>query len=214
MVGQCIVVTDDIRNSHCARLNRCACACGVHGQDEHALESHRRAVAAAAAGLTATEIVPVPRPGKGSPFGRAMSPTVAAAGGGVGGDASATRGVTIGTQGSGGSGTPPSLHGVVTAAAAAAAAAMAGPVASGASYVWEDESLAKMDPVRLTSLKPYFRRDGGTVTAGNASPMTDGAAALVVASYEAVQVRTRFVIKKKLVGCLETVGFLQASQQH
>lgn len=46
-----------------------------------------------------------------------------------------------------------------------------------------------MDPARLPGLKPYFRRDGGgSVTAGNSSPMTDGAAALVVASYDAVQV--------------------------
>lgn len=52
----------------------------------------------------------------------------------------------------------------------------------------QDEGLTKMDPSRLPSLRPYFKRDGGTVTAGNASPLTDGAAALVVASAEAARV--------------------------
>jgi acetyl-CoA C-acetyltransferase/acetyl-CoA acyltransferase len=34
----------------------------------------------------------------------------------------------------------------------------------------------------LTKLRPYFDRDAGTVTAGNSCPLTDGAAALVLAS--------------------------------
>ncbi len=38
----------------------------------------------------------------------------------------------------------------------------------------------------LTKLRPAFKRDGGTVTAGNASGINDGAAALVLASGEAV----------------------------
>jgi acetyl-CoA C-acetyltransferase len=37
---------------------------------------------------------------------------------------------------------------------------------------------------RLAGLKPAFKRDGGTVTAGNASGINDGAAALVVMSEE------------------------------
>ncbi|MFJ9695243.1 thiolase family protein [Kitasatospora sp. NPDC101183] len=45
----------------------------------------------------------------------------------------------------------------------------------------EDTSLAK-----LASLKPVFR-PGGTVTAGNASPMNDGAAGLVLVSEEALR---------------------------
>ena len=36
----------------------------------------------------------------------------------------------------------------------------------------------------LSRLKPAFKNDGGTVTAGNASGINDGAAALVVASHE------------------------------
>jgi len=39
----------------------------------------------------------------------------------------------------------------------------------------------------LSSLKPAFKRDGGTVTAGNASGINDGAAAVVLASAEAVR---------------------------
>jgi acetyl-CoA C-acetyltransferase len=38
-------------------------------------------------------------------------------------------------------------------------------------------------------LKPAFKKDGGTVTAGNASGINDGAAALILASTEAVQQR-------------------------
>jgi acetyl-CoA acetyltransferase family protein len=38
----------------------------------------------------------------------------------------------------------------------------------------------------LARLKPVFRRDGGTVTAGNASPMNDGAAALLLAGEDGV----------------------------
>ena len=39
----------------------------------------------------------------------------------------------------------------------------------------------------LAKLKPAFKRDGGTVTAGNASGINDGAAAIVVASGEFVK---------------------------
>ncbi|MEW2521177.1 thiolase family protein [Actinacidiphila alni] len=41
---------------------------------------------------------------------------------------------------------------------------------------------------RLAALKPVFRKDGtGTVTAGNASPMNDGAAGLLLVSEEALR---------------------------
>ncbi len=39
----------------------------------------------------------------------------------------------------------------------------------------------------LGKLRPSFRKEGGTVTAGNASGMNDGAAALILASEEAVK---------------------------
>jgi acetyl-CoA C-acetyltransferase len=40
---------------------------------------------------------------------------------------------------------------------------------------------------KLAKLKPAFKRDGGTVTAGNASGINDGAAAIVVCSGEFVE---------------------------
>jgi acetyl-CoA C-acetyltransferase len=43
-----------------------------------------------------------------------------------------------------------------------------------------DEQPQRADPVRIPTLRPVFR-EGGTVTAGNASPISDGAAALVLA---------------------------------
>ncbi|HXG52784.1 MAG TPA: acetyl-CoA C-acetyltransferase [candidate division Zixibacteria bacterium] len=42
-----------------------------------------------------------------------------------------------------------------------------------------DEELQKFDPKKLIALKPAFR-ENGTVTAGNASSVSDGAAALIV----------------------------------
>jgi 3-oxoadipyl-CoA thiolase len=42
-------------------------------------------------------------------------------------------------------------------------------------------------PEALARLRAIFRRDGGTVTAGNASPLNDGASALLVASEDAVR---------------------------
>jgi acetyl-CoA C-acetyltransferase len=52
----------------------------------------------------------------------------------------------------------------------------------------EDEHVrhdAKLEDMQV--LKPAFKKDGGTVTAGNASGINDGAAALVLASGEAVK---------------------------
>ncbi|KMZ65967.1 Peroxisomal acetoacetyl-CoA thiolase 2, Peroxisomal acetyl-CoA acetyltransferase 2 [Zostera marina] len=46
----------------------------------------------------------------------------------------------------------------------------------------KDESLAKFDPVKLRKLRPSFKDIGGTVTAGNASSISDGAAALILMS--------------------------------
>jgi acetyl-CoA C-acetyltransferase len=46
--------------------------------------------------------------------------------------------------------------------------------------VSEDESPAKGDPDKLAGLRPAFQKDG-TITAGNASSLSDGAAALVLA---------------------------------
>lgn len=44
-----------------------------------------------------------------------------------------------------------------------------------------DESIRDTtSPEALAALKPAFRKDGGTVTAGNSSPLSDGAAALLL----------------------------------
>ncbi|WP_395293405.1 thiolase family protein [Kitasatospora hibisci] len=52
--------------------------------------------------------------------------------------------------------------------------------------VTQDESIREdTSPEKLAKLKPAFR-PGGTVTAGNASPMNDGAAGLVLVSEEAL----------------------------
>jgi acetyl-CoA C-acetyltransferase len=52
----------------------------------------------------------------------------------------------------------------------------------------EDEGPARFDEGKLRALKPAFG-EGGTVTAGNASSINDGAAALVVASSQACERR-------------------------
>jgi acetyl-CoA acyltransferase len=59
-------------------------------------------------------------------------------------------------------------------------------VDTGKAAVARDESVrADTSIEKLASLKPVFR-DGGTVTAGNASPMNDGASATLVVSEAAV----------------------------
>ncbi len=67
-------------------------------------------------------------------------------------------------------------------------------VAATDNLVREDTSLDA-----LTALKPVFDRRYGTVTAGNASPLTDGAAALILMSEE----------KAKALG-YEPLGFLKS----
>ncbi|MEL7116369.1 MAG: acetyl-CoA C-acyltransferase, partial [Pseudomonadota bacterium] len=63
--------------------------------------------------------------------------------------------------------------------------------------VTEDEQLATARPEKIPHLKPAFRKDG-TVTAANSSSISDGAAALVMASSDAaagagLEVRARVV---------------------
>ncbi|MGH7518194.1 MAG: thiolase family protein [Gemmatimonadales bacterium] len=87
-------------------------------QDAFALDSHRKAVAAAESGKFKAEILPVQVPGKAGP-----------------------------------------------------------------TFVSADESPRKDTSAEtLAKLKPAFRKDGGSVTAGNAPGLNDGASALVVAS--------------------------------
>lgn len=51
-----------------------------------------------------------------------------------------------------------------------------------ATIVDKDEGLGKFDAGKLRKLRPSFKETGGTVTAGNASSISDGAAALVLVS--------------------------------
>ncbi|XP_039031405.1 acetyl-CoA acetyltransferase, cytosolic 1 isoform X1 [Hibiscus syriacus] len=48
----------------------------------------------------------------------------------------------------------------------------------------KDEGLGKFDAAKLRKLRPSFKDNGGTVTAGNASSISDGAAALILVSGE------------------------------
>ncbi|KAK9084600.1 hypothetical protein Sjap_025011 [Stephania japonica] len=52
------------------------------------------------------------------------------------------------------------------------------------SVINKDDGLLKFDPAKLRKLRPSFKENGGSVTAGNASSISDGAAALVLVSGE------------------------------
>ncbi|KAF5836844.1 peroxisomal acetoacetyl-coenzyme A thiolase [Dunaliella salina] len=60
------------------------------------------------------------------------------------------------------------------------------PIRVGDAVVENDEGPAKFNMEKLRRLRPAFQAEG-TVTAGNASPLTDGAAALVISSRKAAQ---------------------------
>ncbi|KAJ0018631.1 hypothetical protein Pint_09412 [Pistacia integerrima] len=63
------------------------------------------------------------------------------------------------------------------------------------SIVDKDEGLEKFDASKLLKLRPSFK-DGGTVTAGNASIISDGAAALVLVSgAKALELRLQVIAK-------------------
>ncbi len=66
----------------------------------------------------------------------------------------------------------------------------------------KDEHLRLSSPGKLASLKPVIRQDG-TVTAGNASGINDGAAAIIVASEAAVK-RYNLIPKAKILGAQTT----------
>lgn len=64
-----------------------------------------------------------------------------------------------------------------------------GRAASGAlTLLASDEGIrTEVDEAKMASLKPIFRAEGGLITAGNSSQMTDGAAAVLVGDSEAVK---------------------------
>jgi len=54
----------------------------------------------------------------------------------------------------------------------------------GAIEINEDEEYSKVKAAKVVGLKPAFQREGGTITAANASSLNDGAAAVVLMSAE------------------------------
>jgi acetyl-CoA C-acetyltransferase len=70
--------------------------------------------------------------------------------------------------------------------------------------VTEDEEYKRVDFDKFTKLNPAFQKEGGTVTAGNASTLNDGAAALVLAS----ETRAKQIGTKPLA---RIVGFYDAA---
>lgn len=70
--------------------------------------------------------------------------------------------------------------------------------------VCEDEEFKKIDFDRITKLKPAFDRTSGTVTAANASSLSDGAAATLLMSPEAAE-------GKKLKPLAEVISFADAA---
>ncbi len=64
----------------------------------------------------------------------------------------------------------------------------------GESTVYSDEEPPRCDINRIPLLKPAFKRDGGSVTAGNSSPISVGAAALVLMRESEAQQRGLAVV--------------------
>ncbi|XP_011314566.1 acetyl-CoA acetyltransferase, mitochondrial [Fopius arisanus] len=69
--------------------------------------------------------------------------------------------------------------------------------------VSEDEEYRKVNFEKFSALKPAFQRENGTVTAGNASTLNDGAAALILTTAGAAQ-------KLNLKPLARVVGFQDA----
>lgn len=72
---------------------------------------------------------------------------------------------------------------------------------------------ADVNAEKMAKLKPAFKRDGGTVTAGNASSINDGAAGLLVCSEEfakANDLTVRAVIEATTTGAVEPKQVMMA----
>jgi len=57
-------------------------------------------------------------------------------------------------------------------------------VKGGVKEIVEDEEYKRLIPEKVSKLKPSFKSDGGTVTAANSSPLSDGGAAVILMSSE------------------------------
>ncbi len=97
------------------------------------------------------------------------------------------------------------LTSLSNAKAAQASGAFAGEITpvtmttrKGETVVAEDEQPGNARPEKIPTLRPAFR-DGGTVTAANSSSISDGAAALVLASQEAAAAQN-LTVRARIVG--------------
>nr|ACU19591.1 unknown [Glycine max] len=70
----------------------------------------------------------------------------------------------------------------------------------------KDEGLGKFDAAKLRKLRPSFKETGGSVTAGNASSISDGATALVLVSGEKA-------LKLGLQVIAKITGYADAAQE-
>ena len=77
--------------------------------------------------------------------------------------------------------------------------------AKGAVEVTEDEEPGKFDSKKISLLKPVFQ-EGGTVTAANASSISDGAAAVVVMSAEKARAL-------RITSLVKIIGYSSAAQE-
>jgi len=64
-----------------------------------------------------------------------------------------------------------------------------GPRGKPGTTVTQDDEPKNLNAERAKTLKPSFKKEGGTVTAANASPLSDGAAALVLVSERVLKER-------------------------
>lgn len=75
---------------------------------------------------------------------------------------------------------------------------------NGTGFITDDEDIYKVIPEKVGKLPPVFKQ-GGTITAANASNLNDGAAAFVLASREAVE-------KYALKPLAKIIGYADAAQ--
>lgn len=81
---------------------------------------------------------------------------------------------------------------------------MSGKGKDGNVFLTDDEDIFKVIPEKVSKLKPVFV-EGGTITAANASNLNDGAAAILLASKEAVE-------KYQLKPLAKIIAYADASQ--
>ncbi|VDO43473.1 unnamed protein product [Brugia timori] len=70
--------------------------------------------------------------------------------------------------------------------------------------VFQDEEYKRLDPLKVPCLKPAFIPDTGTITAANASAISDGAAALLIAS-------SSFIAHRSCQPIAQILGYAEAA---